>query len=89
MKCVQCQEGYRENNGECSGKLQYSTSFNFIAFYAEEIPEEENVDSDGLSAGTIFGIILAGAAGLLVLIIIIVAIVFGLRRQRSFSKTDG
>lgn len=57
--------------------------------YTEEKPEEGNANSDGLSGGAIFGIVLACIAGLLVLILIIVAIVFGLRRQRNNDKTDG
>jgi len=41
----------------------------------------EDTDSDTLSAGAIFGIILACIGGLLALIIIIAAIIFGLRRE--------
>ena len=30
MKCIQCQEGYREINGDCSGRLQYSIAISLI-----------------------------------------------------------
>ena len=42
---------------------------------------KQYADSDTLSAGAIFGIILACIGGLLALIIIIAAIIFGLRRE--------
>ena len=61
--------------------------FNLILLLIKQFAED--TDSDGLSAGAIFGIVLACIAGLLVLIIIIVAIVFGLHRQRRFYKADG
>ena len=56
--------------------------------HTEEKPDKENAESDGLSGRAILGIVLACIAGLLVLLLIIIAIIFGLHRQRKNDITD-
>ena len=71
------EEGYLESDGECSGKLRMV--FDLILLMIKQFAED--TDSHTLSAGAIFGIVLACIAGLLALIIIIVAINLGLHGE--------